>query len=94
MCHSYVYIVRCADGSLYTGVTSDVQRAMCDLNGGRGSTYTRARLPVFLAYTEEYMNDKDAEKRASSVKRMARGDKEQLLVGTNSMPFQELGYAS
>jgi len=78
--HWYVYVVRCADGSLYTGATPDVDREMAVLNGGEGSTYVRARMPVFLAYTEEYMNQQDATRRVASVKRLSRVNKERLLT--------------
>ena len=78
--HWFIYIVRCSDGSLFTGVTSDVDRSIRELNGGDGASYTRSRLPVFLAHTEEYMNESDALRRASSVKRLPRAAKEDLLT--------------
>ncbi len=93
MSHSYVYIVRCADGSLYTGTAADPERAVADLNRGGGSAYVKARMPVFLAYTEEYMNDVDAARRAAGIKRLKREDKERLLAGIPSGFAGELGYA-
>ncbi|HSD12871.1 MAG TPA: GIY-YIG nuclease family protein [Patescibacteria group bacterium] len=92
--HYFVYVVRCSDGSLYTGVTNDVDAEIGALNGGDGSAYVRARLPVFLAYTEEYMNENDAARRASSVKRMNRVHKEQLLAIPSLGAFSEFGLAT
>jgi putative endonuclease len=78
--HWHVYVVRCSDGSLFTGVSEDVERALCALNDGEGSAYVRARTPVFLAYSEEYMNRTDAERRAEAVRRMSRQGKESLFA--------------
>ena len=91
--HWFVYVVRCSDGSLYTGATNDVDQEMQTLNEGGGSTYVRARLPVFLAYTEEYMNEQDAAKRAASVKRMGRVHKERLLGAPDLSAIGDLGLA-
>ncbi|HTM69122.1 MAG TPA: GIY-YIG nuclease family protein [Candidatus Binatia bacterium] len=92
--HWYVYVVRCSDGSLYTGTAPDVDRELSALNGGEGSTYVRARLPVFLAYTEEYMNERDASRRAASVKRLSRVSKESLLALPCIGAVGELGLAT
>ncbi|HTM67752.1 MAG TPA: GIY-YIG nuclease family protein [Candidatus Binatia bacterium] len=94
MPHWYVYVVRCSDGSLYTGATTDVEREMKTMNGGGGSVYVRARAPVFLAYTEEYMNEHDALKRAASVKRLGRVGKERLLVAPGFGAIGDLGLAT
>ncbi len=95
MCqHWFVYVVRCSDGSLYTGTTNDIDAEIGVLNGGEGSAYVRARLPVFLAYTEEYMNENDAARRASSVKRMSRVHKEHLLAIPSLGEFGEFGLAT
>lgn len=95
MCpHWFVYVVRCADGSLYTGVATDMDAEIRALNGGEGSAYVRARLPVFLAYTEEYMNERDAARRASCVKRMSRVHKEHLLAIPSLGTLGDLGFAS
>lgn len=91
--HWFVYVVRCGDGSLYTGLTSDLDHEVRALNGGDGNAYVRARLPVFLAYSEEYMNEQDAAKRASAVKRMSRGSKERLLAIPSIGTVGELGLA-
>ena len=82
--HWYLYMVRCCDGSLYTGVTEDKDSVITYLNEGNASSYVRARLPVFLTYSEEYMNEDDAGKRAKSIRKMSRDGKEQLLAISNS----------
>lgn len=83
MCYShwYVCMVRCADGSLYTDVVeTDPEAGVRRLNDGDGAPYVRARLPVFLAYTEEYMNERDARVRADAIRRLSRVNKEALLA--------------
>ncbi len=76
----HLFVVRCADGSLFTAITNDPEAAVQELNAGRGSSYVKARLPVFLAYSEEYMNEEDAEIRAEQLRRMSREDKERLFA--------------
>jgi predicted GIY-YIG superfamily endonuclease len=90
--HRYVFIVRCADGSLFTGVTADVERDLRVLNDGGGTPYTRSRLPVFLAHTEEYMNEGDAAKRAAAIKRLPRTAKEDILTQANVGAVGGLAY--
>lgn len=51
---NYVYILRCADGSLYTGWTNDLEKRVKTHNAGKGAKYTKTRLPVELVYYEEY----------------------------------------
>jgi predicted GIY-YIG superfamily endonuclease len=91
--HCFVYIVRCADGSLFTGVADEPERAAAHLNAGGGSAYVRARLPVFLAYTEEYMNERDAERRAAAVRRLSRENKERLLAYAPAAAMAEIVFA-
>lgn len=75
-----VYMARCADGSLYTGVTGDLQRRLAQHNGARpgGARYTRTRRPVTLAYAEEVESLGDALRREAEIKRMTRANKERL----------------
>jgi putative endonuclease len=76
MARSYfVYIVRCSDGSLYTGSTSDVKRRLTQHNSGAGSKYTRSRLPVVLVYLERAGNRCLALRRESEIKRLNRNSK-------------------
>ena len=51
---AYMYVVECADGTLYTGYTTDVERRLKTHNAGKGAKYTRARLPVKLLYSEAF----------------------------------------
>ncbi len=92
--HWHVYVVRCSDGTLYTGVAEDVDSAVEAVNAGEGGAYVRARTPVFLAYAEEYMNRADAEKRADAVRRMSRHGKESLLAVATTGAVPEWGFAA
>ncbi len=94
MRHTFVYMVRCSDGSLFTGVAPDSERIISDLNGKSGGAYVKSRLPVFLVFTEEYMNESDAVRRAAAIKRMNRRDKEHLLVSVASGFVGGLGLAT
>ncbi|MBC8871328.1 MAG: UV DNA damage repair endonuclease UvsE [Planctomycetes bacterium] len=75
----FVYIVRCADGSLYTGIAKDVDRRLEQHNAGTASRYTRSRLPVTLEYQEEQPNQSLALKRELAIKAMSRKAKEALI---------------
>lgn len=75
----WVYIVRCADRSLYTGVTTDVPRRVRQHNAGHASRYTRSRLPVQLAYRETTADRGTALRREAAIKRLSRKAKEQLI---------------
>ena len=74
-----VYILRCADGSLYTGITNDLARRLCQHNGGKGAKYTRGRGPVTLAYREACVDRAAASKREYAIKRLSREEKERLI---------------
>jgi len=67
-----VYIVRCADGSLYTGITKDVKRRSQQHNAGTASRYTRSRRPVKLIYQEAHPNQSSALKQEAALKAMNR----------------------
>ncbi len=75
----FVYILRCADGSLYTGIAKDVDRRLKQHNAGTASRYTRSRLPVTLEYQEEQPNQSLALKRELAIKAMSRQKKESLI---------------
>jgi predicted GIY-YIG superfamily endonuclease len=75
----FVYILRCADGSLYTGITKDVDRRLEQHNAGTASRYTRSRLPVTREYQEEQPNQSLALKRELAIKAMSRQKKESLI---------------
>ena len=74
-----LYILRCGDGSLYTGITTDVQARLEAHRTGKGAKYTRGRGPLELVYTEECGTHSDALKREAEVKRLTREEKEQLI---------------
>lgn len=75
----YVYILRCADDTLYTGWTTDVQKRLEVHNSGKGAKYTRSRLPVELVYTEEFDDKSEAQKREYAIKQLTRTEKEALI---------------
>jgi len=77
----WVYIVRCADGSLYTGSTNAVNRRLHEHNAGRGSKYTRSRRPVFLAFLETAPDRRSALKREVRIKKLSRREKLSLCRG-------------
>jgi predicted GIY-YIG superfamily endonuclease len=70
-----MYIVRCVDGSLYTGIAKDVARRCRQHNGGTASRYTRSRLPVKLVYQEAHPSQSSALKREAATKAMTRREK-------------------
>lgn len=82
---AYVYMLLCADGSLYTGWTNNLAKRLESHQAGKGAKYTRSRLPVALAYYEEYETESDARKRECAIKKLSRQKKEKLL----QMPKKE-----
>lgn len=74
-----VYMLRCADGSLYTGCTNDLPRRLEAHGSGRGARYTRSRLPVALAYREEAADRSAALRREAAIKRLTRPEKLALI---------------
>ncbi len=78
----YIYIVRCADGTLYTGWTSDIDRRVAQHNAGRGGAYTRQHRPVVLVYHEELPDRSAAMRREVAIKRYSRARKERLIAGS------------
>lgn len=77
-----VYILRCADGTLYTGITTDLQRRIAEHNGGGalGARYTRSRRPVELVYVEAAASRAAAARREMAIKRLGRARKLALLA--------------
>lgn len=76
-----VYLARCRDGSLYTGVTTDPERRLAEHNAGRGGAYTRSRLPVNLVYRELVDSRSSALRREHAIRRLTRDEKETLAMG-------------
>ena len=75
---NYVYLLRCADGSLYCGWTTDPDARLAAHNSGKGAKYTRSRLPVTLAHIEAYEDRHEALSREWHIKRMSHAEKERL----------------
>lgn len=75
----YVYILRCADDTLYTGYTNDLPHRVRMHNEGKGAKYTRARRPVELAYHEEWEDKSGALRREAAIKKLTRAEKLKLI---------------
>lgn len=78
----YVYLLRCADNTLYTGCTTDPQRRLAQHNSGRGAKYTRSRRPVTLVYVEQAVNRSQALRREAALKRLSRKEKLALIAAS------------
>jgi len=76
----FVYVVRCADRSLYTGVTTGAERRITEHNEGRGARYTRSRGPVALVYLETVADRGAALRREHEIKRMTAAGKKALVA--------------
>ena len=77
----YAYMVRCADGSLYTGWTTDLDRRLAAHYAGRGAKYTASRRPVELVYWEAFESQSAAMVREAAIKRLSRPEKLALIAG-------------
>tara|TARA_R110000803_G_scaffold156115_1_gene220668 strand:- start:13 stop:261 length:249 start_codon:yes stop_codon:yes gene_type:complete len=76
----YVYIVKCSDNSLYTGITVDLERRVEEHNtSNKGAKYTKSRRPVHLVYSETQQDRSSASKRESAIKKLSRSEKLILL---------------
>ena len=77
----YVYIVKCADGTLYTGFTTNIERRLDEHNYSikKAAKYTRSRRPVSLVYNEEYKTMSEALKREHAIKKLSRKRKIELI---------------
>ena len=75
----YVYILKCADGTLYCGYTNDIEKRLATHQSGKGAKYTRGRLPVELVYYEEWDTKSDALIREHEIKKMTKAQKEKLI---------------
>ena len=81
---AYVYLLRCADGTLYAGWTFDPAGRLAAHNAGRGAKYTRARLPVRLAYLEGCGGKRAAMRREAALKKLSRAEKLALCAAWES----------
>ena len=78
----YLYILRCGDGTLYTGITTDVEKRLMAHRAGKGAKYTRGRGPLELVYREELPDHSAALRRENEIKTMHRQEKEKLIQGS------------
>ena len=86
---TFVYILECADGTYYTGWTTDLDRRVAVHNAGRGSRYTRLRRPVKLIYWEEHPDRSSAQRRELAVKRLPRARKMALVADFRPSDLQK-----
>lgn len=87
-----VYMLRCKDDSLYTGITSDIDRRLLEHNHGvkKGSKYVRSRRPAYLVYLESMPGKSEALKREYAIKKLSKNDKEELVLSEiNEKPFPD-----
>ena len=76
----FVYIVKCIDNSLYTGITTNISRRIHEHNfTKKGAKYTKTRRPVTLVYSEEYRSRSDASKREYQIKKLSKIEKEMII---------------
>ena len=80
---NYTYMLKCSDGTLYTGWTNDLEKRVEAHNSGKGAKYTKARRPVELAYYEEFETKEQAMKREYAIKQLTRKEKENLIKEKN-----------
>ena len=74
-------MLKCIDGTLYTGWTNDLEKRVEAHNSGKGAKYTKARRPVELAYYEEFETKEQAMKREYAIKQLGRKEKQKLIAG-------------
>jgi putative endonuclease len=79
----YVYMIRCSDASLYTGITTNLDRRFQEhKDSKKGSRYARAKIPLHIAYTETYHSRSEAQKREYVIKQLTKAEKEILIKST------------
>lgn len=78
---NFTYIVKCSDGSLYTGWTNDLDKRLKAHNSGRGAKYTKTRRPVELVYYEKFLTKQEAMSREARIKQLSRSQKLELIAG-------------
>ena len=77
---NYTYILRCSDGTYYTGWTNDLEKRIQNHNEGKGAKYTKARRPVTLVYYEKFEQKEAAMRREWEIKQLTRQEKEQMCI--------------
>ena len=86
MSEAWVYVLRCADGSLYTGWTNDLAKRLVTHSAGKASRYTASRLPVELAFAAPMADRSAAMREEARIKRLSRAQKLALVHGARSCP--------
>ncbi|MFA5945374.1 MAG: GIY-YIG nuclease family protein [Patescibacteria group bacterium] len=76
----FLYLVRCKNGSLYTGITTDVNARVKAHNAGQGAKYTRSFGPVVLVYSKQMKTSTSARKREAEIKKMTKSEKERVVL--------------
>ena len=76
---AYTYVLKCADGSLYTGYTTDLEARVATHNAGKGAKYTKTRRPVEVVYYEVFASKNEAMKREAAIKKLSRTKKLEMI---------------
>ena len=82
---NYTYILECAEGTLYTGWTNDLEKRLAAHNAGKGAKYTRNRFPVKMVYAESHEDKIDAMRREYEIKQLPRAKKLELLKSPDNI---------
>lgn len=77
---NYTYILKCSDGTLYTGWTNHLEKRLKDHNAGKGAKYTKSRLPVEIIYYETFSSKEEAMRREYFIKKLTRKEKLKLIT--------------
>lgn len=77
----FIYLVECSDGTLYCGITNDLEKRLKKHNNGTGAKYTRGRSPIVLKYVETALTKSDALKREHAIKKLTKKKKWELIKG-------------
>ena len=83
---NYTYILKCSDGTLYTGWTNDLTKRLKAHNDGRGARYKKTRSPVEIAYNESFCSKEEAMRREYEIKHLTRKEKEKLIENQKENP--------
>ena len=86
-CSWWVYIIRCADGSLYTGTTNNLERRIAQHKSGKGARYTRNHIPKKIVYSENCVTRSVACMREAAIKKLSKSGKELLLLNQTKKPL-------
>ena len=87
---NYTYILECADGTLYTGWTNDIEKRLESHNAGTGAKYTRTRTPVTPVYLEQFETKQEAMSREFHIKKLTRLQKEKLIADPNKNQIHDI----